>query len=193
MFVGDEPYLKWDADVSEFPYPKSKIYGIRESWDNGGVAIGDTSEELTKYAWQATTDGSNIYVQREGTDNKILVHQDTDINMIDLTFDQNMRPCICYTANHIVKLFWYDAEAEKQVVTTYPNDYRYPKVSLDDKRRFNISNSDIIFMYQKGDSLYFRLQRDRYLIERLLLEDTKHRMLWRIGMGKSYRFLVQWR
>lgn len=176
----------------EFMYPRSKSYPLTESWDNGGVALSNPSEDLTKYVWQAWTDGTSIMVKRDDLDTSHVVLTDINITEVDLTFDQNMRPCIAYVANGISKLYWYDAEQASQVINEYP-DIRNPRVSLDDKRRFNVSNSDIIFAYQKGDTLCFRIQRERFTVERVLATDPKKRLLWRIGMGRKNRFLFYWR
>lgn len=187
-----EPLLLDGGVTTPFIYPRSKNYPLTESWDNGGVALSDPSEYLTKYVWQAWTDGTTITVKRDDLDAYHVVLMDTNITEIDLTFDQNMRPCIAYVANGISKLYWYDTQQAKQVIDEYPT-IRNPRVSLDDKRRFNVANSDIIFAYQKGDTLCYRVQRERFTIERVLATNTNKRLLWRIGMGRNNRFLFYWR
>lgn len=187
-----EPYIKEVKTLDEFIYPRSKNYPLTESWELGGVALSDPSEDLTKYVWQAWTDGTTITVKRDDLDTYHVVLMDSNITEIDLTFDQNMRPCIAYVANGISKLYWYDTQQSKQVIDEYP-DIRNPRVSLDDKRRFNVANSDIIFAYQKGDTLCYRVQRERFTIEHVLVTNSKNRLLWRIGMGQYNRFLFYWR
>ena len=187
-----EPLLIADGVTTPFIYPRSKNYPLTESWDNGGVALSDPSQDLTKYVWQAWTDSTTIMVKRSDLDTYQVVLMDSNITEIDLTFDQNMRPCIAYVANGISKLYWYDTFQAKQVIDEYPA-IRNPRVSLDDKRRFNVSQSDIIFAYQKGNTLCYRVQRERFTIERVLATNTKKRLLWRIGMGRNNRFLFYWR
>ncbi|PLT21147.1 hypothetical protein [Psychrobacter sp. MES7-P7E] len=187
-----KPLLIDDTVTTPFLYPRSKSYPLTESWDNGGVALSDPSEDLLKYTWYAWTDGTTITVKRDDLDTYHVVLMDSNITEIDLTFDQNMRPCIAYVANGISKLYWYDTQQAKQVIDEYP-DIRNPRVSLDDKRRFNVANSDIIFAYQKGDTLCYRVQRERFSLERVLATNSKRRILWRIGMGRNNRFLFYWR
>lgn len=187
-----EPLLIDEGVTSLFNYPRSKNYPLTESWDNGGVALSDSSEELTKYVWKAWTDGTTIIVKRDDLDSYHVVLMDSNITEIDLTFDQNMRPCIAYVANGISKLYWYDTQQAMQVIDEYP-DIRNPRVSLDDKRRFNVSNSDIILAYQKGDTLCYRIQRERFTTEHILATSPQKRLLWRIGMGQHSRFLFYWR
>ena len=187
-----EPLLIDDTVTTTFLYPRSKSYLPSESYDLGGVAIGDSSQDLTKYIWQAWTDGTTITVKREDLATEYVLITDTGITEVDLTFDQNMRPCIAYVANGISKLYWYDTQQAMQVIDSYPL-ITSPRVSLDDKRRFNVGNSDIIFAYQKGDTLCYRVQRERFTIERVLATNSKRRILWRIGMGRNNRFLFYWR
>ena len=187
-----EPLIISNLVDTPFIYPRSKNYPLTESWESGGVALFDSSEDLTKYVWQAWTDGTLIKVKRDDLDTHHVVLMDTNITEVDLTFDQNMRPCITYVANGISKLYWYNAEQAMQVFDEYP-DIRNPRISLDDKRKFNVANSDIIFAYQKGDTLCYRIQRERFTIEHVLATDSKKRLLWRIGMGRNNRFLFYWR
>ena len=187
-----EPLLLDEGVTTPFSYPRSKNYPLTESWESGGVALSDPSEELTNYVWQAWTDGTSIKVKRDDLDTHHVILMDSDITEIDLTFDQNMRPCIAYVANGISKLYWYDTQQGEQVIDEYP-DIRNPRVSLDDKRRFNVANSDIIFAYQKGDNLCYRIQRERFTDEHVLATNPKKRLLWRIGMGRHGRFLFYWR
>lgn len=187
-----QPFIADNLFDTLFLYPRSKNYPLTESWDNGGVALGDSSEDLSKYVWQAWTDGTTITVKRDDLDTYHVVLMDSNITEIDLTFDQNMRPCIAYVANGISKLYWYDTQQAKQVIDEYPL-IRNPRVSLDDKRRFNTGGSDVIFAYQRGSKLYCRVQRDRFTVEHELATNTKKRLLWRIGMGRNNRFLFYWR
>ena len=186
------PLLATTNTPRDFVYPRSKHYPLTESWDNGGVALSDPSEDLNKYVWQAWTDGTSIMVKRDDLEDVHTIVTDFDITEIDLTFDQNMRPCLAYVAGGISKLYWYDTQKGEAVTEVFPL-IRCPRVSLDDKRRFNVGNSDIIFAYQKGNNLCYRLQRERYKIEYILKTNTAKRLLWRIGMGQHNRFLFYWR
>ena len=187
-----EPLLIDGGVTTPFIYPRSKSYPLTESWDNGGVALNDPSQDLTKYVWQAWTDGTTITVKREDLATETALVTDTGITEVDLTFDQNMRPCIAYVANGISKLYWYDSSLAMQVTDNFVG-ITSPRVSLDDKRRFNVANSDIIFAYQKGNDLCYRVQRERFGVEHILATNTKKRLLWRIGMGRNNRFLFYWR
>ena len=186
-----EPLIISDQVTTPFLYPRSKSYGLTESWEMGGVALSDPSEEMTKYAWHGWMDKTNIYIKRAdlATEYLLLTDEQDSITEIDVTFDQNMRPCVTWVAGGVAKLYWYNAEIADYNTTTYAG-VKNPRVSLDDKRRFNVANSDIIFSYVRGGSLCYRLQRERYKTEHVLVSNiSSDAKLQKIGMGTQNRFL----
>lgn len=190
MLPSPEPLIVGQTATTPFLYPRSKSYPLAESWENGGVALSDPSEELTKYVWRAWTDGNAIYCQRDDLDEIHTLFHAPNITEIDLTFDQNMRPCFAFVSNGVAKLYWYNTLIANYDVTDFVG-VKNPRVSLDDKRRFNVANSDIIFAYIKDNQLCYRQQRDRFGVEYVLktYQVTHQKMLWRIGMGTKNRFL----
>ena len=188
-----EPLLISNRVTTQFLYPRSKSYPLTESWENGGVALFDPSEELTKYAWKAWTDGTTVTVKRDDLATETVLITDSNITEVDLTFDQNMRPCIAYVANGVSKLYWYDSFRAMQVTDNFVG-ITSPRVSLDDKRRFNVANSDIIFAYiSKDNKVKYRIQRERFSIEHDLVFDREGFeggiALNVIGMGIDNRFI----
>lgn len=192
MLPGIAPYIIDEKQYAALIYPRSRNYQPNESWDRGGVALSDPSEGIFGYIWRAWIDADNIYVERVDQGIPFLVLTDVDITEVDLTFDQNMRVCVTYVSAGDVKLYWYDGSVQKMATTTYTG-ITNPCVSLDDRREFNINNSDIIFAYVKGNQLCCRFQRDRYITEHILVTDDTREQLWRIGMGRDNRFLFYWR
>ena len=190
MLPEPKPLLIDDLTQGTFMYPRSRNYQFTQSFDNGGVAIGDTSKGLLSNEWVVSTDGSKIIIGRVDQGTTVELLTDTDISEVDFTFDQNMRPCVAYVASGVSKLYWYDTQQAKFVTTEYQS-IRNPRVSLDDKRQFNVSNSDIIFAYMKGNTLCYRQQRDRYSVEYELKTYTANwqKVLQKIGMGNQNRFL----
>lgn len=190
MLPSPEPLILEQTATTPFLYPRSKSYPLTESWENGGVALSDPSEELTKYVWKAWTDGNAIYCKRDDLDTIHTLFYAPNITEIDLTFDQNMRPCFAFVSNGIAKLYWYNTLIANYDVTDFVG-VKNPRVSLDDKRRFNVANSDIILAYIKDNQLCYRQQRDRFGIEYVLktYQVNHQKLLWRIGMGTKNRFL----
>ena len=183
-----EPLLGSRAIGEAFEGPRGRDYPYTESYEWGGVDFADPSEGLISHTWRAWTNGRKIWCQREGSAVVRELVNDIAITEVDLTFDQNMQPCLVYKTGEDVKLIWYNSQLDKFVTTQFEN-LHYPRVSLDDKRPFNIANSDIIFAYIRAESLYYRIQRERYSVEHLLLDRVGSNELIKIGMSENLRFL----
>lgn len=182
--------------VSDFLYPRSKEYGVNESYEMGGVELFNPTQGLNTHIWHAWTEfnkengNSIIFIKRDdlADNDKIAFLSDKKISEIDLTFDQNMNPCLVYVSDNTPKLYFYDARLG-EYSTIVLQGVQQPKISLDDKRDFSISQSNIVLAYMRGKSLYMRLQKDRFMIEYHLKTFECRRILWRIGMGNASRFL----
>lgn len=184
-----------ELDKASFLPPRNKSQKPTASWELGGVALSNTSEPM-QYNWYGYVQAKAIYLQRSGTEPVTVLGFAGDVTEMSFTFDQNMRPTIAYVEDAVAKLYWYDSSAAKNVLTLYPT-ITNPRLSLDDKRNFNIGNSDIIFAYVTDyNRLCYRLQRERYGIEHVLLTDDKSTMmkpleLITIGMSTENRFLFE--
>lgn len=182
-----------ESGNSDFLPPRNKITGKLECWELGGVAISNTSQPF-QYFWYGFVKGNAIYIQREGHEPIAVLAFFGKVTEMSFTFDQNMRTTITYVEDNIAKFYWYDSLTSQNVITEYPN-IKNPKLSLDDKRNFNVANSDIIFAYiSDNNKLCYRLQRERYGAEHVLLvDDTKTELkpleLFDIGMSTENRFL----
>ncbi len=182
-----------ELDSASFLPPRNKSQTATKCWELGGIALSDTSEPM-QYYWYGYVKGKAIYLQRYGAEPVAVLAFAGDVTEMSFSFDQNMRPTIAYVENGVAKLYWYDSSVAKNVVTLYPN-ITNPRLSLDDKRKFNIGNSDIIFAYVSDHNrLCYRLQRERYGAEYVLLTDTTKSnddplTLSTIGMSTSNRFL----
>lgn len=178
---------------SSFLPPRNKVTSAIDCWELGGVALSDTSEPF-KYFWYGYVKGKAIYLHRSGAEPVTVLAFAGSVTEMSFSFDQNMRPVIVYVEDGITKLYWYDASAGQNVLTLYPN-ITNPRLSLDDKRKFNIGNSDIIFAYATNHNrLCYRLQRERYGAEHLLRVDDDKTLinplnLYNIGMSRDNRFL----
>jgi len=157
----------------------------------GGVALENASQGSNAFRWRCWTDATgDVFLQRDGAP-LINFMSMPGVNELAFAFDQNMRPAFAFRAgNDRIDLRWYDSTISQYVMTTGLTTGRNPRMSLDDKRTSQSSNSDIILAYLRGTSLYYRMQRDRYLVEYTaasnLLPSTKLR---NIGMAVNLRFL----
>lgn len=179
----------YDGSTGEFLYALP-VTSLKESSDMGGVAVNDTSQGLARYLWQCRSENNKFYLRRQGEPEVELPITGTDVTAISLTFDQNMNICLAYIDAGMCKLYWYDTSQAQMTISDFPG-IDSPRVSLDDRRSFAIASSDILFVYLKGQGLYYRMQRERYLTEHLLKADVGvvDPILRQVGMGKNNRFL----
>lgn len=163
-------------------------------YELGGAGLNNPSIGLQVQVWKASlepipfTNNWGVYIEAP-TWPKSLLFAENNVSEISLAFDQNMHPFIAFVQNGQAKLWWYDPTVPGQVFTTLAVDVGAPKICLDDKRRLQTASSDVILTYTRSGSLYFRQQRDRFLIEYLLKTPAPLQVL-RVGMNGRNR--LQW-
>ncbi len=157
-------------------------------FEKGGIAISDPSQGLDSYTWKVWIDNGNVFCNRIDLDDDEAHYLFfvEDARNLGLAFDQNMNVAISYQLGPVCYLYWYDSTVSNYVTTKFPG-CRSPGITLDDKRNGQSSNSDILLFYIKLDKLYFRMQRDRYLIEYHLYDLPTDYELTRVGMGTNNR------
>ena len=175
--------------VAPFLYPDRLRVSPLEDWEDGGVGIQDPSQGLSGYRWRCYTTPAGIWLQRDGLPAQLWVVSPGTVKELAFAFDQNMRPVVAYTlTDNTVRLLWFDTLASAYTTTSYGTTIRNPRLCLDDKRDTQSLTSDVIFAYIKGTDLCYRMQRDRYTIERILAGGlTSEHKLRNIGMTTNLR------
>jgi len=159
----------------------------RVDYEEGGAAIEDASQGNMGYMWSCAFDGSAVYVQRNGQP-QVQLFLKNGINEIAFAFDQLMRPSVLYQlTSGEMELRWYDS-----LIAAYTTTNLGPGVqgqmTLDDKRPSQIGNSDIIVAYRRGNSVHYRVQRERYANEYLAASGLSNSMKFRnLAMSKNLR------
>lgn len=168
--------------------PTSKIV----DYEDGGIAIQDPSKGLLYQRWRAlllNPGEADSYVQLDASEVPAFTLVELPgLTEISIAFDQLMRPTLAYVQGGVSYLRWYDSAASTYVTDTIGADVITPRVTMDDKR-FIATNgyqtNDVILAYVRNGNLYYRQQRDRFTIERLLKEDVKP--LIKIGFNRGLR------
>lgn len=160
-------------------------------YEMAGIALNDASQGQRVQVWKLFYLADTAYLQPLSSGDTTTLFVIPGISEIALAFDQNMRPQVAYTLNGELNLRWWDTNANAFVTTNYGAG-RNPKMALDDKRETQSSNSDVIFAYLQNNGLYYRQQRDRYTIQRLLRDNIDPTLkLTKIGMGTNNRMIFQ--
>ena len=183
--------------LSSVPVPSRFIGGRAYSvtrytdYESGGVALQDTSQGLESHIWRLRLMGRDVVLDRDAVAPAVLFSAD-GITEVSLAFDQNMRPVVAFVQNGQARLWWYDSAVNQQVFTTLPSGITTPRVTLDDKTPGGIPTSDVLLFYIRAGALYYRQQRDRYGIERLL-KSGPVKPLVKVGMNAGRRVQLQLR
>lgn len=167
------------------------ISGIVD-YEDGGIAIQDASKGLLYQRWRAlllNPGEDDSYVQLDATEvEPFTLVELPGLTEISIAFDQLMRPTLAYVQAGSAYLRWYDTLASAYVTDLIGSDIVTPRVTMDDKR-FVATNgyqlNDVILGYVRAGNLYYRQQRDRFTIERLLAEDVNP--LIKIGFNRGLR------
>lgn len=154
----------------------------------GGIDLLDTSQGLQVKIWKCFYKDDWIKITDDVITHDLL--KVGNVKSLSLSFDFNMHATVTYVVDGIgTHLYWYDTAQSKQIITKYGVDYLCPQLSLDDHRLHQSANADIIFAYIKNNNLYYRQQRDRFTIERLLEANINEAVeLKQIGMNTKNRF-----
>lgn len=169
-------------------YPISKLV----DYEDAGIAIGDSSKGLLYQRWRAlllNPDTPDSYVQLDAPEvQAFTLVRLPGLSEISIAFDQLMRPTLAYIQNGVAYLRWYDSAASAYVTDTIGAGIITPRVTMDDKRFIatdGYQTNDVILAYVKNGNLYYRQQRDRFLIEYLLKTGVKP--LIKIGFNRVLR------
>lgn len=178
-------------------FPDNIVGTPLEDYELGGVAIQDPSQGLQVQPWYGYWSAldNTAYLRANFTGSPIALFTESDVVEFSFTFDQSMRwVAATLSSTGVLKFRWFDASVPGYVMTTYSNVFSM-KLCLDDKRRAQLAadKSDILLTYiTTSQELYFRAQRERYLVAHLLSSTIQPNVsITNFGMCKNYR--VQWR
>lgn len=134
----------------------------------------------------------NVYMAPlEDLDNSELLFSASSITELTLSFDQLRRPMVAYVQNGATKLWWFDASSGSISILSLPA-VTSPFLTRDDKRREEVSFSDVLLFYVKDGNLCTRTQRDRFTIERVEWSGlpARARRIRHAGMNRDGRVQV---
>lgn len=161
-------------------------------YEDGGIALSDASRGLLYQRWRARlfapgTVDSYVELDAAGVAATTLVEL-PNLTEISISFDQLMRPVLAFVQNNIAYLRWFDSVPGEYVTDEIGVGVITPRVTMDDKRFIateGYQKNDVILAYVRTGNLYYRQQRDRFTIERLLKTDVKP--LIKIGFNRGLR------
>jgi hypothetical protein len=176
--------------IAPFLFPRDGEPSPIVDYELGGIALNDPTEGLRYQPWKAKLKiGVNyigeVYISAVNY-TETLHYTASGISSVSMTFDQNMNPAIAYMQQGTAKLRWYDTTIPGYSIISLPAGSQFPRCCLDDKRELQTAASDIILSYVRDGTLYFREQRDRFLVEYTLRTGIVSNLTM-LGMNKVNR------
>lgn len=144
--------------------PRSGSRGY--SFHMGPVSIQDTSKGLLYKMWRARISDNKILLSSGDVDEFVQYTHTHPLREVSLAFDQNANPYFSFTSiAGISYIRWWNPLIPAMETTELDSDVISPRITLDDARRRNIQNSDVILAYIRNGILRYRKQRERWLTE----------------------------
>lgn len=151
---------------AEFIAPWDEPYDPMTEAVSGGTAIGDGANGRFVQRWTIFYEGGNVKVANEAGVVSFSQAR-ADVLSLSLAFDTNMGVIYCWQSPAGSNLYYFDSSLGTYTVLTI-GDGTSCRCCADDMRQFNETASDVIFAYTRDEKLYWRQQRDRFAIERLV-------------------------
>lgn len=132
----------------------------------GPIALANPLQGLNYQLWQVRADGTNIYLSAPNTP-EFAYLPNTAAVWVALSFDQNGRPFIAWTADKVGTsyYYWYDTTIPGFRTSALVGPVFRVFAVMDDQRPLLIQNSDIILAYTRNGTLFTRVERDRFGVE----------------------------
>lgn len=171
----------------EFLAPWDLPYDPLSEAITGGSALGVGGFGRQVQRWTGVYEGGQMKAADEDGGFAVAVTPLFPCTTISLAFDSNMSVVFGYaTEAQGCFLYYFDTVALAFSTLNIP-DAASCRVCCDDPRLFNNAASDVIFGYTRNNSLYYRIQRERYLTEHLVGPSGGQTLL-RMAPNVAHRF-----
>lgn len=177
--------------LAEFLPPRNRHYPMDIAYCEAGPTMTKAENGMLGYVWKAFLRGNEICVKREDLDEIHVITTQPNITQLDITFDQTMRPFLCYVKNNLPHYYHFNKDDSSYSEVALDPTVTFPRCALD--MPYDIPNSDIYIGYNRNGNLCYRIQRERFTREYILATIPHKSMVWRIGRTKDGRFGYQWR
>lgn len=159
--------VRIDSGLSLSRRPDAISFDYLTCFTLGPVALGDNSQGPTSHVWRVRQVQDTVFVARENgagynPDQVLFLYSGEVGDEIDAAFDQNGRVFICMERVGELWFYYYDPTIPAFAFQNFGAG-KTPKAVLD--APLDSADSDVVVFYIRAGSLYYRLQRDRYLVE----------------------------
>lgn len=175
-------------------------------YEVAGIAINDGTQGMEVQQWQCrvvveTDDLGNVVESRIDVSatsvpwTTLITRTGIRVVEVCMAFDNNMAPFLGFIEESgAAYRWWYDSISASQVLTLLPAGTTSVRCCVDEKRRALQGDTDIIFCYIRGGTLYASYQRERYVNEYSLATGlSSEAELICVQMNNVYRLQWQFR
>ena len=194
------PTLILSENKEDFKYLENlPPYNPLIDYESGNTRL-DTTADDRKVLWSLSYDDYKFRLFNGIDYSEILAEIPKEapilVQKVALAFDQNMRPVWGYSYysdlkindnRYFSKIIWFDGTLNKYVEITIPGA-KSLCMTLDDNRKEVTDSNDVIVAYVRNNILLMRYQRDRYAVDKTVLQLPEDSILSRIGMTSTFRF-----
>lgn len=177
--------------LAEFLPPRNRHYPMDIAYCEAGPTMTKAEDGMLGYVWKAFLRGNEICIKREDLDEIHVITTKENITQLDITFDQTMRPFLCYVKDGLPYYYHFNKDDSSYSEVALDPTVTFPRCALD--MPYDISKSDIYIGYSRDGNLCYRIQHERFTKEHILATIPTKSMVWRIGRTKGGRFGYQWR
>lgn len=178
--------------LTAFQAPADQPYSSLEESHRGGIAISDGSKGRNVQTWTGRYERETVNIYAEGATTPGYSLVMPGVLTLSIGFDNNMRPVVAYQTATGSHLHFYDTSPESYSIIDIA-DGTSCRCCTDDVRDLYNTQSDVIFGYVRADGhLYYRIQRERFLIEHHV-GDAEGAQLVRMGQSHGRRLTFQLR
>lgn len=192
---------KWSCLTKPQNYPKRVLprppsgFGQIEKLKVGPIGLGDSRGNLTARFWVIYQEDSEVFIRGAIDDNDwgtaTLLFEEVDpIEVLDFSFDQLGREIVFYQVGTELRLWYFDSIVSSFIKIVLVSDGSYPNVSFDIVYNTNNPQSDVIICYVKNNTIYQRIQRDRFDIEYSCKISHQGIKILSCGLTENNRFQI---
>ena len=170
------------------------------SYEVGPIDVEDTTEGLLYQTWRLSWDGitGDFTLKAEDTLEEYIIGNSFDVTHASFTFDQSGRVTFAWTNTTSSYFRWYDTQIGQTVIEDLGADVFTPTIYLDDKRPTQNTANDMLLFYTKFDgigqyNLYMKVQRERFLVETLMISQLDSFYIIACGMTGELRVQLRMR
>ena len=180
--------------------PDDRVTTPYSDYEIGPIDLDDPSQGLLVQQWTMTVTETvpnvewTVQIVGENGNSHVIATLDEAPLQVSFTFDQRAAYTLAWQNSAGVYLDWYDSSIQSRTIDLISADIRSPRVTLDDKRFLTSGDSDVLLFYISNDQICFRVQRERFGVERIIPDVLVGAtdILLRIGMTNKYRIQIEY-